>query len=330
MTSKRIKIIGAGLFGCAIGYELDRLGHNVVILEKDSDIMLHASKQNHNRIHFGYHYPRSIETARQSLDGLLSFIINYRDAILSHFPNYYMVAKDSNVSANDYLDFCDKVGINRTISYPNSNIVNRDLIDISLMTDEIVYDYDILKDIIKQRISNSNIDIRLNSTFDGNTNDCDYIINTSYANINNVNKLLGVPELDIKLQDVVIPIFKMQHEPIGLTIMDGPYCSVMPKGKNKHEFLLYSVKHSLMKDGKLDIDTIYTESEKYMPFLKNVERAGYWRTNRALPINDNDERLSEIFTYKEHPKVINVLSGKVSTCHQIGFEIGRMICKWDY
>ena len=101
----------------------------------------------------------------------------------------------------------------------------------------------------------------------------------------------------------------------------------MPKGKNKNEFLLYNVKHSLMQNGKLDVDTIYSESEKYMPFLKDVERLGYWRTKRALPINDNDERLSEIFTYEEHPKVINVLSGKISTCHKIGFEIGRMICK---
>jgi hypothetical protein len=80
-----------------------------------------------------------------------------------------------------------------------------------------------------------------------------------------------------------------------------------------------------MKNGKLDIDTIYSESEKYLPFLKHVERLGYWRTERALPINDNDERLSEIFTYKEHPKVINVLSGKVSTCHKLGQKIRRII-----
>jgi len=325
--SKKIKIVGAGLFGCAIAYELDRLGHHVVIIEQDSDIMLHASKQNHNRIHFGYHYPRSIETAEQSLDGLLSFIINYRDAIMSHFPNYYMVAKDSNVTASDYINFCKKVGISHTVGYPSSDIINKDLIDLSLKTDEVVYDYDILRDIVKQRIHDSNIKIKLNTAFDGNIDDCDYLINASYANINKVNKQLGVPELNIKLQDVVVPIFKMDHRPIGLTIMDGPYCSIMPKGKNDNEFLLYNVKHSLMKDGILDIDNIYRQSEKYMPFLKNVERIGYWRTKRALPINDNDERLSEVFTYDAHPKVINVLSGKISTCHKIGFEIGKMICE---
>ena len=82
-----------------------------------------------------------------------------------------------------------------------------------------------------------------------------------------------------------------------------------------------------MKDNKLDIDTIYKNSEKYLPFLKNVEKIGYWRTTRALPINDNDERLSEIFTYENHPKIINILSGKISTCHRLGQEIKKMICE---
>ena len=108
--------------------------------------------------------------------------------------------------------------------------------------------------------------------------------------------------------------------------MDGPFCSVLPRGDIKNQFLLYSVEHSLMQDGKLDIDTIYKESEKYLPFLSSVERLGYLRTERALPVNDNDERLSEIFTYKDHPKIISVLSGKVSTCHKLGQEIRKMIC----
>jgi hypothetical protein len=322
---KKIKIIGAGLFGCCIGYELHRAGHNVTIIEQDSDIMQRASKCNHNRIHFGFHYPRSVETAKQSLDGLISFFTNYREAIVSHFPNYYMIAKDnSHISANEYLKFCRDVDIDYILDCPDKTKINDELIDLSIKVDEVVFDYDILKSLIKTQIKD--IDIKFNTKFDGNIDDCDYIINTTYANINNVNKLLGVPELNIKLQDVVIPIFKMNQEPFGLTIMDGPFCSVMPKGQNRNEFLLYSVEHSLIK-GELDIDNIYKQSEKYFPFLSDVERCGYWRTIRALPINDNDERLSEIFTYKQNPKVINVLSGKVSTCNKVGQEIKRMICE---
>ena len=322
----KIKIIGAGLFGCVIGYELYRAGHQVTIIEQDSDIMQRASKVNHNRLHLGYHYPRSIETAEQSLNGLASFLTNYRKAIVSHFPNYYMIAKDnSHVSSNEYIKFCNDVKIDYTQAWPDMSLINSELIDLSINTDETVFDYDILKSIVKEYVKN--INIKLNTEFDGNIDDCDYLINTTYAGINKVNNLLGVPELKLKLQDVIIPYFRMKSKPFGITIMDGPFCSVMPKGNNPNEFLLYSVEHSLVKNGNLDIHNIYHQSEKYLPFLKDVERLGYWRTERALPINDNDERLSEIFTYKDHPKVINVLSGKVSTCHKLGQEIKKLICK---
>ena len=71
MNIKKIGIVGAGIFGCSIALELQKDGHLVTIIEQDSDIMLRASKNNHNRIHYGYHYPRSLETTKQSLDGLL-------------------------------------------------------------------------------------------------------------------------------------------------------------------------------------------------------------------------------------------------------------------
>ena len=318
-----IKIIGAGLFGCCAAYELNKAGHDVVIIEQSSDIMQKASKCNHNRLHLGYHYPRSVETAQQSLDGYESFKEHYSEAISKGFPNYYMVAKDSNVSPSQYINFCEEVGIGVDKEYPKSGLVDQDKIDLSLKVDELVFDYDILKSKVLKNIKG--IDIKFNTKFDGNIDDCDYLINTTYSNINDINKLLGVPELNIKLQDVVVPIFKMKHKSFGLTIMDGKYASVMPKGKNENEFLLYSVEHSLIQDGNLDIDKIYKESEKYYPFLSDVERIGYWRTTRALPINDNDERLSEIFTYKDHPKIISILSGKVTTCHKIGLELVKMI-----
>ena len=325
----KIKIIGAGLFGCVIGYELHRVGHNVTIIEQDSDIMQRASKCNHNRLHLGYHYPRSIETAKQSLDGLVTFLTNYKEAIVSNFPNYYMIAKEnSNVTAEEYIEFCDKANIHyidpSSELFYNDRLVDKTLLQLAIRTDESIFDYDILKSLVKNNIKD--IDVKFNTVFDGNTNDCDYLINTTYAGINTVNKQLNIPELKLKLQDVFIPYFKMDSKPFGVTVMDGPFCSVLPKGNNKNEFLLYSVEHSLVKD-KINIDNIYKQSGKYFPFLKNVEHLGYWRTNRALPVNNNDERLSEIFTYKENPKVINVLFGKVSTCHKIGQQIVRMICK---
>lgn len=331
----KIKIIGAGIFGCAIAYELSRVGHQVTIYEKSSDIMTAASKHNHNRIHFGYHYPRSVETAKQSLDGMLSFMINHNNAIVSKFPNYYMIANhDSNVTSKQYKNFCNKVGINYRID--NTHLVNNTYIDETFATDEIVFDFHTVQQNMYNML-NGKVDIKFNTEFDGNTNDCDYVINTTYANLNEVNSMLGIPKIPIRYQDVIIPVFRYEHQPFGLTIMDGPFCSVMPQGKNECNFLLYHVKHSVISEAdsksklNLDVDvdtyieTIYKESKKYYPFLKNVKHLDYYRTIRALPVNDNDARITEIFKHPENPNVISVLSGKVTTCHKIGIELANTL-----
>ena len=328
----KILVIGAGLFGCAIGYELNKVGHKVTIIEKDSDIMMNASKLNHNRIHFGYHYPRSLDTAKQSLDGLEYFTEHYIESIVSGFSNHYMIATDgSNVTPAQYLEFCDKLNVNHEYyEYPNNELVNMNLINFSVSVYEPVYDYKILKRLVKENISN--LDLRLNTPFIS-SDGYDCIINTSYANVNIINKKLNVSTLDLKFQDVVIPIFKMKSKPFGLTIMDGPFCSVMPKGREENRFLLYNPKYSVLSEsdennfegGDFDIDVIYKESEKYFPFLSEVEPDGYWRTIRALPKNNDDSRLSDIFIDKDNNNVITILSGKVTTCHKIGLELAKML-----
>ena len=58
-----VLIVGAGIFGCSIAHELSKNKINVTIVDSNSDIMLNASKNNHNRLHLGFHYPRSKETA---------------------------------------------------------------------------------------------------------------------------------------------------------------------------------------------------------------------------------------------------------------------------
>ena len=107
---KKILVIGGGLFGCSIALELSKSGHSITLLEQNPSIMNNASKCNHNRIHYGYHYPRSSETATQSLDGLLSFLTKYKEAIVTNFPNYYAISSNqSNINASEYRKCCDQV-----------------------------------------------------------------------------------------------------------------------------------------------------------------------------------------------------------------------------
>lgn len=54
-----IAIIGAGWFGCLIADELLKRNYKVRIFERENEIFNNASGNNQNRLHLGFHYPRS-------------------------------------------------------------------------------------------------------------------------------------------------------------------------------------------------------------------------------------------------------------------------------
>lgn len=336
---KKIYVVGAGVFGCSIAIELAKSNYNVTLIEKNNDILSVATKFNHNRIHFGYHYPRSIETAKQSILGLSSFSMEYNDCIISGFENYYCIAKNnSNVTSSQYESFCESVGIDFQKTTIDDNIINNDLIASSYKVNEVVYDLDILKGIIKSKLEKYSVEVKINSPIETfNFNDNDHIINCTYSNLNKVNSHLGAELIPGKYQDVLIPVISMKKNKIGLTVMDGPFCSLMPRGDNKNEFLVYHVTDSVLEESSNDFDLIkknvankariiVENSTKYYPLLKDAKIIDFWRVKRFIPDNkETDSRVSQILVSKSNPNVISVFSGKVTTAVTIAKSINNFI-----
>ena len=351
----KIIVIGAGIFGVTIALELSKK-HNVTLVDTNSDIMQNASKVNHNRLHFGFHYPRSKATALQSLEGYELFYDYFSDAITSDFPNYYMIEKSGHVNGRYYEQFCDDLHLVYKKQYPSINMDFSNIIS-SYLTNEPIFDYDLIKMRLKRNIDNSRIKLILNKKISDRSEGFDVVINTSYFNINKINRIYNLPQIKLRLQTVIIPIFRYDHTKIGLTIMDVKFCSFMPKGFNSNTFLLYHAKESiiyeienevipdrwlygkqlinnqLIKENIYDkfivnrhIKKILTGSKKYFSFLRDCNVIDYWQTVRALPVNDNDERLS-VFRVTEvgNQKIISVLSGKISTCLLTAQNIAKLI-----
>ncbi len=222
---------------------------------------------------------------------------------------------------------------------------------------EPVWDYERLMKIIKLNLRKSKVNLILNSectslkqlpnqtfeaTFNHSVKQYDVVINTTYSNINKINNYLGVEQKKLLFENVIIPVFKYPSKAMGLTIMDGPFCSVMPKGKVKNEFLLYNVKESIIQSqlsvarpafdagintvsDKKAVDTIYKQSALFMPFLNETEHVGYNKTTRLVYENSDDARITELHTYPEVKNYFSVLSGKVTTCIQVALEIKHIL-----
>ena len=106
MLNRKIKIaiIGAGWFGCHIGYKLKKKNFNIKIFEKEKDIFTNASGNNTNRLHLGFHYPRSFRTRQMSSNGYKKFIKQYPHLTAELKENIYVIAddKENKINSNTF------------------------------------------------------------------------------------------------------------------------------------------------------------------------------------------------------------------------------------
>jgi L-2-hydroxyglutarate oxidase LhgO len=83
-----VVIVGGGFYGCSLALQMKNYFSNVLIIEKEEDLMLRASLINQARVHNGYHYPRNIITAYRSYINFPRFTEEFKGCIIDDFQNY--------------------------------------------------------------------------------------------------------------------------------------------------------------------------------------------------------------------------------------------------
>jgi hypothetical protein len=353
-TKEQILIIGGGVFGMTAAIILGENGYRVTLVEKQKDIMLGATLVNQNRVHYGYHYPRSKSTGEESLAGLKSFTEFYGDSIHSKFDKYYAVAKKgSHVTSDEFIDFCNSINLPLKEKWPDEGILNRELIESCWLTPEPIFDYNRMKQIAiyrTQKLRNVRIirntePLLIEPKSDGTyqiklTNGyklhSDFIINTTYSGIPDFATSNKFEPIKGKFQLCVMPILETKEifkNPFGITVMDGPFCSLMPKGFNPGEFILYHVVHSVVQqhvgyhsvewspiDGFVELD-IMDLSKHYYPILEKMKLKDSWITTRiVLPDQELDDARPTLLI-EHQKKIFSIFSGKLTTCVDAAYNI---------
>ena len=138
---------------------------------------------------------------------------------------------------------------------PTDKYFNSDMCDGAFLTEEYTYDAHILRDFLLKEISKySNIQIKYSTDItkiykqntvytvvDSNENEysAPFILNSTYASTNEINKLLGFEPFKIKYELCEIILCEVNDvlKNTGITVMDGPFFSIMPFGKTGYHSL---------------------------------------------------------------------------------------------
>lgn len=245
-------IIGAGLYGLYAAKFCGDRGEKVLVLEYDKAPFERATYINQARVHMGYHYPRSLTTAVKSAGYFKRFVEDFGFCIHDKFDQVYATSdKFSWTNAQQFMDFCKAAGI-RCDEVASSRYFKPGMCDGAFMTEEYTYDAKILQKYYQEELGKlSNVTFLYEARIEkiiksGNMfevwlkgeqkAEAPFVLNATYASVNQViDKVEGIEKefFNIKYELCEIILCKPSKvlEGTGITVMDGPFFSIMPFGK---------------------------------------------------------------------------------------------------
>lgn len=362
-------IIGAGLYGLYSALFCAKKKENVVVLERDTEAFGRATYINQARVHMGYHYPRSLSTAIKSAGYFNRFVEDYGFCINDKFEQIYATSsKYSWTNAEAFRKFCKDANIKCEDIVP-SKYFKKDTCDGAFLTMEYSYDAMQLKDYFLNELKKyPNVKIYYNSYiseikrtaefYDVIVNNTvwrsGFVLNATYASVNQIISLLNPKQMfDIKYELCEIILCNVSNilKDVGLTVMDGPFFSVMPFGntgyhsltsvtftphmtsydktpvfpcQNKEGVLCERGKHlgncnNCVEKPKSSWKYMEHLARKYMnDDLEIYYEKSLFSMKPILKMSEVDDSRPTVIKYlSEYPTFVSVLSGKINTVYDL-------------
>ncbi|WP_397448297.1 NAD(P)/FAD-dependent oxidoreductase [Pseudomonas sp. NA-150] len=247
-------IIGGGFYGCAIAIHLARQRQlkRVVLIEREPGLLMRASYNNQARVHNGYHYPRSFTTAYRSRVNVPRFLQDWPEAIRRDFTKLYAIARhNSKVTAKQFERFCRDIGAAVQSAPAGLRLLfEPKLIEGVFVVDEYAFDSTQLASWAERELTASGVQIRYQTLAcaidrapqaglqvvtrragrDDERVGCRYVFNCTYSGTNQFKG--DFPGVGTGLKQEIAEMALMQMPPaledLGITVMDGPFFSMMP------------------------------------------------------------------------------------------------------
>ena len=232
-------VVGAGWFGCHATTRLLQAGRVVRLLDRDC-VFSGSSFFNQNRLHLGFHYPRSNTTRSMCRDTFGRFRQEYGFAVHPIGQNVYGISRESQI------DFDTFTQIMRA-SHLQWSAVDDDVVigcEGAIQVDEMFIDHQKMRTHFSQSLAN----VFQRHCFDPrSTHFSDVVVDCSNNGVfqrENASLLTNETTLSLVYRRV-----GARSLTGAWTIMDGPFVSLFPLDLNNNLYTLTHVRHSPQPNG---------------------------------------------------------------------------------
>lgn len=351
-------VIGGGFYGCMVALHLKERGIETLILERGERLLTRSSYVNQARVHNGYHYPRSFNTAYRSRFNAPKFIREFGPAVVSNFTHLYAIVRGrSKVSARQFYTFCRNIDASIKHANPkHQKLFNPRLIEQVFEVEESAFDASIIAQILEEKLHKAGVKVRFGAevkSLKGGTNSVEItlasgevlragkVFNCTYSALEQV---LGKSSLRLKHEITEIALVKMPAalEAIGVTVMDGPFFSAMPFPAEKlHSFthVRYTPHCSVSSDEERNPYARLSEYEKQSRFIYMQRDAARYLPQMAecvydhslfevktvMQANEVDDGRPILFTEEADMPVWSILGSKIDNIFDVLERIDRVL-----
>lgn len=223
-----VGVVGGGIFGSMAAIMLAQEGCKVTLYEKEKDILLRATRMNQLRIHRGYHYPRSLETALECKLSAPIFRAYFPEAV-STMPvrhMYAIAAHGSKTSPSEYEKFMDKAGLSYSRLSDIDNfysMTNKDKFASIYVVEEDTYDPVILQALCRKKLEENGVTIELESAVVPAKLKEDAVVTATYSKVFDENA-----HYQFEVCEKPIVRLPPEYQNTSLVIMDGPFMCFDP------------------------------------------------------------------------------------------------------
>jgi hypothetical protein len=223
----KIAIAGAGIYGTTIAIRLAERGFDVRLFDP-LGILQAASAINQYRIHSGYHYPRSPETIRETLEARAEFSETFAAAVVRNSRHYYAIPHEGSVTSPVLFEqVMSEFGIAFKDCRPGW--MNFGFIDKCYEVEENIYDPDILRGLVTERLRSLGVPLEKRAFAAEMRGDYDWVVWATYG-LGPSRGIFKAAKYQVA-EKILIELPEALHH-LSLVVVDGPFTAFDPYGSS--------------------------------------------------------------------------------------------------